>query len=138
MSNQSITMTPEELQATIAGAVAAALSAAGVTAQAPADAPKAKAPAKAESTAWTNAVGYTCKGGEFPAYVSSVAIRRHIAGSCKCKKEGDSCNWVKNGRLTADSFGSRPDILGVEKLEDEQRVVFVGDGGTVITDLTLS
>lgn len=135
MSQNTITMTPEQLQEVIASAVTAALSASGVTAAPSTPAPEKSAPAKVKSTTWENAVGYTCKG-EWTASTSSRAIRRHLAGSCGCKGEG-SCKWVQNGRLTAESFGSRPDILGIERLADEQRVVFVGEGGKVIDDVTI-
>lgn len=141
-NNTPITLTQAQLDQVVAAAVAAALSQVTSVAQAqattPAPAPaEAPAPAPAPAKGWTNVVGYACKA-QFTAGTSSKAIARHLRGSCGCKKSGSQCHWAQSGRLSAKSFGSRPDILGVEADEDNNTYVFVGEGGKVITDVVLS
>jgi hypothetical protein len=123
-NNTPITLTPEQLEQTIAAAVSAALSqVVSANGTAPV-APPAEAPT---SDKWLNVVGYEC-AKEFTAYTSSVAVRNHFSGTCKCKKDGKTCSWEAKGRFPSGSFGSLPG-LQIVKDDKAQRFTLADENG---------
>ena len=74
----------------------------------PAPAPEAKDEASDE---WVNVAGYTCSG-QFPAYISSLNIVKHLTGICKCKDDKpEKCPARERYGYTAEQFGSDPDAV---------------------------
>jgi hypothetical protein len=136
-ADNSITMTQAQLDQVIASATAAAVAAAlGQVASTTPTVTEAAAPAKGKATTtitWSNVTGYTCKR-EFTAFTSSNAVRRHLAGSCKCKKENESCTWVANGRLSPESFNSMPGITLVKDKAARTFSLADADGNAIEVD----
>lgn len=76
--------------------------------QAPAPAPEAKADVSEE---WVNVAGYVCTG-QFPAYISSLNIVKHLNGTCKCADDKpEKCPAHERYGYTAEEFGSDLDVV---------------------------
>lgn len=120
-----ITMTQAQFEQAVAAAVSAALSQVSSVEATPAT-PKVAA----NPDVWTNAVGYPCTK-EFMAYTSSLAVRKHLDGSCKCRKDGQTCNWEAKGRFPKGTFGTIPGLV-VVKDEAHQRFSFADADGNAV------
>jgi hypothetical protein len=91
----------------------------GKVAPAPAPTPEVEVVA-VNGDAWINVAEYECPN-EFIAWSSSNGIKRHLAGECKCKAEGKTCNALNKAHVAADEFNTRP---GVSLVKDEAKQVF--------------
>ena len=82
-----------------------ALTQAGLIAPAPANGKGEKQPEPAPVTeGWVNIAGVEC-ANQFLAYISSLAIVKHLRGTCSCAR-GKECKVVSRYGYAADTFNS--------------------------------